>query len=280
MSKPDVLKFDFKQKLEVPDTLELYIYSEVCPDGYDWWTGEEIESETSANYFKEKLEEYSDVKNIIIYINSCGGSVKEGYGIYAQLKRHTAFKTVYIDGFANSIASVIAMAGDKIIMYLNSMMGIHNAMDYCFGNSAEHRKMAEDLDKLMDGNREIYLAKSNGKITLQKLTELLDAETLLTAKECLEYGFCDEIVELVADENKMTQMMQRINSSLTSQIKYFSSLKQSFGAAMEAFQTKPESEPQPQEPTPPELKPEPQENKALEALSMCLNGFCSQLQKK
>ena len=208
MSKPDVMKFNFKQLIDQPDTLELYIYSEVCSNGYDWWTDEVVVSETSADYFKEKLEEYKNVKNIIIYINSCGGSVKEGYGIYALLKRHPAFKTVHIDGFAYSIASIIAMAGDKIVMNLNSMMGIHNAIDFCYGNALEHRKVADDLDKLMEGNREIYLARSNGKITIEKLTELLDAETLLTAKECLEYGWCDQIVELAADENKMAQIMQ------------------------------------------------------------------------
>lgn len=163
--KPEVLKFDFKQQMEKPDILELYIYSEVASDGYDWWSGEEIKSETSQNFFREKLAEYKDVKNIVLYINSAGGSVKEGYGIYAQLKRHGAYITAYVDGFANSIASIICMAADKVIMYRNSMMGIHNAMDWMMGNATEHRKCADNLDSLMEGNRQIYLAKSGGKIT-------------------------------------------------------------------------------------------------------------------
>ena len=87
----------------------------------------------------------------------------------------------------------------------------------------------------MEGNRQIYLLRSNGKITLEKLTELLDAESLLTAQECLEYGFCDEISGTAADPERMTQAMQNINTTMAAQIKYFQSLKQSFGDAMKAL---------------------------------------------
>jgi len=262
--KPEVLKFDFKQQLEKPDTLDLYIYSEVAPDGYDWWNDEVIQSETSANFFREKLLEYPNVKYINLYINSVGGSVIEGYGIYAQLKRHGAYKTVYVDGFANSIASIIAMVGDKIVMYQNSVMGIHNMMDWCFGNAFEHRQCAENLDSMMEGNRQIYLTRSNGKITLEELTELLDAETILTAQECMEYGFCDEIADKAADPEQMTQAMQRVNANMAQQIKYFRSLKQSLGEAITAFKATPGADPQPPEPAP---KDPPAENKTLKFFS-------------
>lgn len=266
--KPEVLKFDFKQQLEKPDTLELYIYSEVAPDGYDWWSDEAIQSETSANFFREKLSEYSDVKYINLYINSVGGSVIEGYGIYAQLKRHEAYKTVYVDGFAHSIASVIAMAGDKIIMYQNSVMGIHNMMQGCFGNAAEHRQCADNLDRMMEGSRQMYLTRSGGKISLEKLTELLDAETILTAQECLAYGFCDEIADKAADPDTVSKTMQRINADLTQQIKHFQSLRQAFGEAMAAFKT-PLEEPRPPVPTP---KDPPVENKTLKFFSAFTGG--------
>lgn len=259
---PEILKFDFKQQLEKPDTLDLYIYSEVAPDGHSWYTGEKIESETSADYFRKKLAEYSDIKYINLYINSVGGSVKEGYGIYAQLMRHAAYKTGYDDGFANSIASIILQACDKRIMRINSVMGIHNMMDICLGNAEEHRKCAESLDNMMEGNRQIYLNRSGGKITLEKLTELLDAETILTAQECLDYGLCDEIAEQTADVELMTETMQRVNANMAQQIKYFQSLKQSLGDAMTAFsEKKPEHKPSipPEEP--------PQENKTLKFFS-------------
>jgi ATP-dependent Clp protease protease subunit len=266
--KPEIMKFDFKQQLDKPDTLELYIYSEVAPDGYNWWTGEKIQSETSADYFRQKLNEYSDVKYINLYINSCGGSVREGYGIYAQLMRHEAYKTVYVDGFANSIASIIAMCGDKIIMYANSVMGIHNMMDLCFGNAAEHRQCADNLDSMMEGNRQIYLNRSKGKITPEKLKELLDAESILTAQECLEYGFCDEIANTVADPEKVNGAIQRMNVNVAAQIKYFQTLKQSLSEAMAVLQRHPakKNEPTPEptpKPTPAPTPPEPQENKPI-----------------
>lgn len=263
--KPEVLKFDFKQQANQTDTLELYIYSDVVGDGYDWWSGTKIKSETSADYFREKLNEYKNVKYINLYINSSGGSVREGYGIYAQLKRHTAYKTVYVDGFANSIASVIAQAGDKVIMYVNSVMGIHNMMDWCFGNAIEHRKCADNLDSMMEGNRQIYLERSKGKITLEKLTELLDAETILTAQECLEYGFCDEIADQEADPTKVTEAMQRINADLAAQVKYFTSLKQSFGDAMSALKPAAELPVEP-DPVPPPATPTPTQNKPVNFL--------------
>lgn len=256
--RPEILKFDFKQELAAPEKLELYLYSEIAPDGYDWWVGEPVQSETSANFFRDKLAEYRDVKEIVLYINSAGGSVREGYGIYAQLQRHPAYVTAYIDGFANSIASIIAMAADKVVMYQNSMMGIHNAMDYIFGNASEHRKCADDLDALMEGNRQIYLTKSAGKLAEDKLIELLDAETMLNAQQCMEYGLCDEIADQAADMEKAAQMIQRVNMTMQQQISYFQSLKKSFTGAMEALRTTeplniPQSDP-------------PQENKPIQFL--------------
>lgn len=282
------MKFDFKQQIDKPDTLELYIYSEIAPAGYDWWTGEKIESETSADFFRRKLSEYKDIKHINLYINSCGGSVREGYGIYAQLMRHEAYKTVYVDGFANSIASIIAMCGDKIVMYVNSVMGIHNMMDVLYGNAAEHRQCADNLDSMMEGNRQVYLSRAKGKITLEKLTELLDAESVLTAQQCLDYGFCDEIAENAADPEAVAQAMQRMNANMAAQVKYFQSLKQSLGDALQALRSKPagtplseptsadpiQSNPETQDPLlvePPENS-ETEQNKLMSFLNALLTG--------
>ena len=236
--RPEIMKFDFKQQTDNPDVLELYIYDVVAPDDYEWWTGAKIESETSADFFRKKLTEYKDVKYINLYINSSGGSVREGYGIYAQLARNPAYKTGYDDGFANSIASVIFQACDKRIMRINSIQGIHNMMDVCFGNAIEHRQCADNLDSMMEGNRQLYLARAGGKISLEKLTELMDAETILTAQQCIEYGLCDEIAETVANPEEMSQKMQRMNMDMTAQIKHFQQLKQFFGEAMSAVNIK------------------------------------------
>ena len=98
--------WEIKQAAQQSGVLEIYIYGDVESDGYDWWTDEVIRSETSANTFREELAKYADIAEIKLYINSYGGSVFEGTAIYNQLKRHPAKKTVYIDGFACSIASV------------------------------------------------------------------------------------------------------------------------------------------------------------------------------
>lgn len=179
----------WEMKQESPDTLELYIYSTVESDS--WWK----ESETSAAHFRDMLAQHKDAKEIKVYINSLGGSVMEGIAIYNQLKRHTAHKTVIVDGFACSIASVIAMAGDTVIMPKNTVMMVHNAWTIAMGNSAELRKAADDLDIINQASRQAYIDKSAGKITEEKLTELLDAETYLTAEQCVEYGFADKFAE-------------------------------------------------------------------------------------
>lgn len=204
------MKFwEIKQQADNPETLEMYIYSNVEGDSYDWWSGEEIKSETSADYFREKLEEYKNISRINIYINSLGGSVMEGVAIYNQLKRHKAYKTVYIDGFACSVASVIAMAGDKVIMPENTVMMIHNAWTYTCGNASELRKQADDLAVMDTAFRQAYMLKSNGKISEEKLIEMLDAETYLTAKQCIEYGFADEFSETKADIKTAEQMLMQ-----------------------------------------------------------------------
>lgn len=171
------------------DTLELYIYSTVESD--HWWK----ESETSATHFRDMLAEHRNAKEIKVYINSLGGSVMEGIAIYNQLKRHAAHKTVVIDGFACSIASVIAMAGDTVIMPKNTVMMIHNAWTIASGNAVQLRKAADDLEVINQASKQAYLEKSGGKITEEKLTELLDAETYLTAEQCIAYGFADKFAE-------------------------------------------------------------------------------------
>lgn len=190
-----------------PKTLDLYIYSAVEANGYDWWSGEEIQSETSADYFREQFEGYGELDNINIYINSLGGSVMEGVAIYNQLKRCKAYKTVYVDGFACSIASVIAMAGDKVVMPKNTVMMIHNAWTCAVGNAKELRKAADDLDVLNEASRNAYLLKAGEKLAEDKLIEMLDNETYLTAEQCVELGLADEFAEVEADIEAAKQML-------------------------------------------------------------------------
>ncbi len=200
------------------NTLDLYIYGDVMADGYDWWTDEIIESETSANHFREELEKYPNVVQINLYINSYGGSVFEGTAIYNQLKRHPAHKTVYVDGFACSVASVIAMAGDEIVMPKNTMMMIHNAWMGAVGNAAELRKAADDLETINAAGRQVYLLKAGGKLDEGTLAAMMDAETWLTAEECIRYGLADRFAEEDADLSRSAAMLKKANLSLEQRI--------------------------------------------------------------
>lgn len=152
------------------------------------------------------LNQNKNASRIDIYINSPGGSVSEGIAIYNILKRTRSYKRVFIDGFACSIASVIAMAGNSISMPKSSMQMIHNAWTLTAGNASELRKAADDLDKINEVVVNAYMSKFKG--TEEELRALLDNESYLTAEECLEYGLCTKIVE----DNENTQ--EDVNSGI------------------------------------------------------------------
>ena len=197
-----------------PGTLELYIYGDVEGDGYDWWRDEVIRSETSANAFRDALAAHPNVTQIDLYINSYGGSVFEGTAIYNQLRRHPAHKTVYVDGFACSIASVIAMAGDEVVMPRNTLMMIHNMWMGAVGNAAELRKAADDLDIINAAGRQAYLEKAGEKLDEAALTDMMDAETWLTAEQCIQYGLADQFADADADMSQAAAVLQKANLNL------------------------------------------------------------------
>lgn len=201
--------WEIRQEAKSPDVLELYIYSTVESD--QLWS----KSETSAQCFRDEIAKHPDAKEIKVYINSLGGSVMEGLAIYNQLKRHKAHKTVIVDGFACSIASVIAMAGDTVIMPKNTVMMVHNAWAVAVGNAAELRKAADDLEVINNASRQAYLEKAGDKLTEEKLTELLDGETYLTAEQCIEMGLADSFGADQTDDAKAEQ--QRLTDAAVQQ---------------------------------------------------------------
>lgn len=215
--------WELKQAAQ-PDTLELYIYGDVQGDYFDFATWAMAESETSANHFRNELAKYPNVLTINLYVNSYGGSVFEGTAIYSQLKRHKAQKIGYVDGFACSIATIPLMACDKVIMPKNTMMMIHNMWNVVAGNATQLRKAADDLDVIMIGNRQAYLMKSNGKLAEKKLIQMLDAETWLTADQCIEYGLADELLDKEVDLSKAQRLLQKANLSIDQQIEFNKSL--------------------------------------------------------
>lgn len=241
---PEIKKMWELRQAADPGTLELYIYGDVEGDSHDWWTDEIIRSETSANAFREALAAHPDVQQIDLYINSYGGSVFEGTAIYNQLRRHPAHKTVYVDGFACSIASVIAMAGDEIIMPRNTLMMIHNMWMVAAGNANDLRKAADDLDTINAAGRAAYLDKAGDKLSEEKLAEMMDAETWLTAEECVALGLADQIAERDADMSAASAQLSKAAQKLTQRISSMKSLAAQLRALREEA-PKPAKEPDP-----------------------------------
>ncbi len=179
--------WEFKAKSQ--DEADLYLYIEIA----SWGGGNYAHS---AQSFKRELDALGEIKVLNVYINSPGGDVFEGNAIYNMLKRKAqkCIVNICVDGMAASIASVIAMSGTKIIMPNNTMMMVHNAWMYTYGNSKELRNAADMLDKCNMTVKQAYLNKAGDKLDEETITDLMDNETWLTAQECLDYGLCDEVI--------------------------------------------------------------------------------------
>lgn len=181
-------------------SLVVNIHGEIGQSFFDFPDPEKEEnSVASVKDLQEILSKNKNIPTVNVYINSPGGSVSEGIAIYNILKRTRAYVRVFIDGFACSIASVIAMAGNAIYMPKSSMQMVHNAWTVAMGNSEELRKVADDLDKINEVVISAYMSKFKG--TEKELRKLLDDESYLTAEECLKYGLCTKIV----DDSENTQ---------------------------------------------------------------------------
>jgi ATP-dependent protease ClpP protease subunit len=165
---------------------EIQIYGYIAEEA--WW-----DDDTSPKSFSDELKTLGDIKTLRVYINSYGGHVSASSAIYSILKRHQAKVIVHIDGFALSGASIIAMAGDTVIMPGNSMMMIHNPSEWAFGDSRDLRREADALDKTRDSMIAVYHDKTG--LRRDELIQMLDDETWFTADEAAAKGFADIVEE-------------------------------------------------------------------------------------
>ncbi|MFB4273041.1 head maturation protease, ClpP-related [Nonomuraea sp. GTA35] len=170
--------YEFRNASE--DDAELLIFSEI-----GGWFG------VWADEFVEELNQVSATR-LTLRLNSPGGSVWHGVAIANALRAHPASVTVRVEGLAASIASIIALAGDTLVMAPNSMMMIHDASTYTWGDSAELRKTADVLDKISDNLADAYAAKAGGSRAEWRGRML--AETWYTAAEAVEAGLADELM--------------------------------------------------------------------------------------
>ena len=172
-------------KAKANKTGELLLYGEIASSQF--WGDEVTPTQIDA-----EIKALGEIDTLNVYINSGGGSVFAGMAIYNIIKRCKAsVKNAYVDGLAASIASVIPMACDKVFIPSNAVMMIHNPAGAIMGCAEEMRKMAEILDKLRETISNVYAEKTGmGK---EELHKMMDEEKWMTAAECLEMGFCDEM---------------------------------------------------------------------------------------
>lgn len=174
---------DFLNIKNLDEKAELHFYGEIVSDEWEKWSDLDTCPEDVLNY----LSEIEDYKKLDIYINSGGGSVFAGLGIYNILKRHKGRKTVYVDGLAGSIASIIAMVGDEIIVPSNSFIMIHKPLCGVCGNANDMREMADTLDRIEEGLINTYKTKLKDNVNIETIKAMVNAETWLTGEEASKY---------------------------------------------------------------------------------------------
>ena len=161
---------------------ELIIYADI---GEGWFGG------ISSKEFSDQLSAIGEVKNLDVRLNSAGGDVFEGITMYNRLNQHTANVRVIVDGLAASIASVLAMAADEVVVYDASTVMIHKPWTFAGGDADDFQSTAERLD-LVEGQMVNIYAQKTG-LDESHIKRLLKAETWMSGEEAVNLGFADRL---------------------------------------------------------------------------------------
>ena len=201
------------------EMVDVYLFNEIGMWG--------VTAQDFINDIKEHKEQPMN-----LHINCVGGDVFDGMAIYNVLLKRTQKTTVYVEGIAASMGSVIALAGDEVIMSENSLLMLHTAWGGTMGEADDMRKYANILDKLSDESADIYVKKTG--LSLEEVKDMMDEETWLNAEEALEYGFVDSISDAIkvaakvdvskfknisSDKVKQTLNINLKNSKMTEDLK-------------------------------------------------------------
>lgn len=169
---------------ENEEKIQLLLYGDIGQ--YYSWSGISLDGVVSALAGKS-------ADTIEVFINSYGGDMFESIAIKNYLIRRPEKIITYVDGIAASGGSLIAMAGDEIIMPKDAQLMIHNPWTIAAGNADDFRKLADEMDKANTSIQETYLTHFND--SREKLGELLAAESWLTAEEALAYGLATGLTD-------------------------------------------------------------------------------------
>jgi ATP-dependent protease ClpP protease subunit len=173
---------------------EILIYGDI---GESMW-GDSV----TASSVKSELDKMDG--DLSVRINSPGGSVFDGFAIYNLLRAHSGAVTVHIDGLAASAASVIAVAGDEIVMGDTAMMMIHDPWTMAVGGADEMLKTAEVLEKIKDSIVVAYKGKATD-LDDETISSMMTEETWLSATEALEAGFASAVAESTAQISNLAR---------------------------------------------------------------------------
>ena len=184
--------WEFIRNQDSPEEpVELRISGDIVDDEDVWiydWFGDDC---ASPNAFRNELEGYAG-QDLVVWIDSYGGNPFAGAGIYNALKEHDGKVTVKIDGKAMSAASVIAMAGDEVLMSPVAMMMIHNPWTGVHGDQHELRKVADVLDEIKESIINSYMIKTG--MERENISNMMDEETFMSAEKAVVNGFADEVM--------------------------------------------------------------------------------------
>lgn len=189
----------FEVKNQTEDSAEIYIVGQIQTEK-PWWKDEEVNNDNYLREFIKTLQELKDVKNLIIHINSPGGVLFAGVTMYNLLKNHLAHKKVYVDGSAASAASIVAMAGDEIIIPKNAFLMIHKPTMIVGGNALDFQKAIETLDTIEVGMLSVYEENLINDSDKEIIKQMVQDETWLNGEDAAKYF---KNVK-VADEVKIT----------------------------------------------------------------------------
>jgi len=250
--------WSFKNNPDNPEEVELRIEGEIVSDDDAWiyeWFGIKV---ASPNAFRMALAEHTD-KNITVWIDSWGGDVFAAAGMYNALKEHKGKVTVKVDGKAVSAGSVIAMAGEELLMSPVSILMIHNPWLWTAGDAKEMRHAADVLDEVKETIVNAYQLKTGRDRA--DISKMMDNETWMSAKTAMAEGFSDGM--LYTDTTEPVQ-----NSYMLSGL----AIQNSAAEAMKKFfeqckQLRP-PEPPPDPPVPPEIPIEDEQITKVGLLSL------------
>lgn len=188
------------------DTAELMLYGEISDTS---WYGDEV----TPKQFHEDLISCNG-KDLAVHINSPGGDVFAAQAIYNQLKAYTGKVTMHIDGMCASAATIIACAGDNVVMPSNTIYMIHNPKSAMLGyfDAPQLDKISASLGAVKQTIVNVYMARVQGALSETQIRHKMDSEAWMTAEQAKDYGFVDEIVDAISIENRWEGDVLIVNS--------------------------------------------------------------------